>query len=179
MTHSLTNLLTNTHDDYSMPPGLHPPKHNNIIILYIKRIREAYEEDTPALIIYDNFKGQITESVTRLLEVNNIHVCLLPPNTTDKLQPMDLSVNKAAKSFLKQCFEHWYSDQVIKQLEGKDVESTDLELISLELAVLKELMDQWLVKMADYFASNPSIIVNGFIKVTGYWCVKCVLRYSN
>ena len=58
---------------------------------------------------------------------------------------------------------------MIKQLEGKDVESTELEPISLELAVLKELMSHWLVKMADYFASNPAIIVNGFIKagITG------------
>lgn len=86
----------------------------NIIIPYIKRAREDFEDDTPALVIYDNFKGQITEAVYDLLEINNIHVCLLPANTTDKLQPMDLSVNKAAKSFLKQCFERWYSDQVIR-----------------------------------------------------------------
>lgn len=78
-------------------------------------------------------------------------------------------MNKAAKSFLKQCFECWYSDQVIKQLEGKDLESTELEPISLDLAVLKELMAQWLVDMADYFAINPMIIVNGFVKagITG------------
>ena len=30
--------------------------------------------------------------------------CLLPANTTDLLQPMDLSVNKPAKSFIKDQF---------------------------------------------------------------------------
>ncbi len=39
----------------------------------------------------------LTRSVTDLLELNNIDVCLLPPNTTDRLQPMDASVNKRAK----------------------------------------------------------------------------------
>ena len=95
---------------------------DNILVLYVQRRREDYGEETAAVVIMDNFKGQITQSVTSRLESNNIHTCLLPANTTDRLQPMDLSVNKSAKSFLKQCFEQWYSDQVIKQLEGKDIE---------------------------------------------------------
>ena len=47
----------------------------------------------------DNFKGQVVGSVTDLLELNNIHVCLLAPNKTDKLQLMDTSVNKPVKDF--------------------------------------------------------------------------------
>lgn len=70
---------------------------NEIIIPYIKSTRDKFEEDTPALVIMDNSKGQITSSVTGLLESNNIHVCLLPPSTTDLLQPIDVSVNKPAK----------------------------------------------------------------------------------
>jgi hypothetical protein len=54
----------------------------------------------------DHFKGQITTSETDLLEMNNIHMCLLPPNTTDLLQPVDVSVNKPAKEdFWKRQFE--------------------------------------------------------------------------
>ena len=40
-------------------------------------------EDSSALVIMDNFKGQITSGIDSLLESNDIHVCLLPPNTTD------------------------------------------------------------------------------------------------
>ena len=75
-----------------------------IIIPYIKSAIVVFGGDTPALVIMDNFKGQITSTVAELLESNNIHVCLLPPNTTDQLQSMDLSVNKPAKDFLKRCF---------------------------------------------------------------------------
>lgn len=50
--------------------------------------------DAAALVVIDNFKGQFTESVNALLEMINGHICLLPPNTTDRLQPMDISVNK-------------------------------------------------------------------------------------
>jgi len=51
----------------------------NIIVPYVKSTCGAFEDDTPALVIIDNFKGQITSSVADLLESNNIHICLLPP----------------------------------------------------------------------------------------------------
>ncbi len=73
-----------------------------IIIPYIEATREnIVEKEAPALVIMDNFKGQVTPKMNSLLEANDIHVCLLPPNTTDLLQPMDLSVNKPAKEFLR------------------------------------------------------------------------------
>ncbi len=92
----------------------------------------------------------LTSSVTDLLELNNIDVCLLPPNTTDRLQPMDVSVNKRAKDLLKRRFEDWYSEQVTKQFEGRDIESTDLQPISLGLPVLKELGAKWMVEIVEY-----------------------------
>lgn len=153
----------------------HSPKHwsneetmieyiNEIIIPYVECTRGSFEDDTPAMVIMDNFKGQITTSVTELLETNNIHVCLLPPNTTDLLQPMDVSVNKPAKDFLKSRFQDWYSEQLAKQFEGRDIESTDLQPINLGLPLMKELGAKWMVEMADYFAQNPQIIVNGFVR---------------
>ena len=123
------------HPRYQFPPDwdiTHSPKHwlnqqtmvsymyvGNIIVPYVRSTWTAFEDDTPALVIMDNFKGQLTSSVSEMLEANNIHVCLLPPNTTDLLQPIDLSVNKPAKDFLKRRFEDWYSEQLTKQLEGK------------------------------------------------------------
>ena len=112
----------------------------------------------------DNFKGQITSSLTNLLEENNIHSCLLPPNTTDHLQPMYASVNKPAKDMLKRQFEDWYPGEITKQLEGNDIGSVDLQPISLGLTVIKELGARWLVEMVEYFAENPQTIVNGFFK---------------
>ena len=166
------------HPRYQFPSNwdiTHSPRHwsnedtmiqyiTNIVLPYVRRVREDHEHDTPALIIMDNFKGQVTTAVTSLMDENNLHVCLLPANTTDRLQPMDLSVNKAAKAFLRQKFEKWYSDQIVKQLKGKNIEVIELQPIPLDLVKLKELMAQWLVEMADYIADNPLIIVNGFIK---------------
>ena len=111
----------------------------------------------------DNFKGQVTPAINELLEANNIHVCLLPPNTTDLLQPMDVAVNKPAKDFLKHKFEHWYSDEVMSQLQCvSDVESAEIQPVNLCMAVVKELSTCWLVEMAEYIADNPQFIINDF-----------------
>lgn len=87
---------------------------DKIIVPYVRATWSALVDDTPSLVIMDNFRGQITSPVTDLLESNNIRVCLPPPYMTDLLQPMGLSVNKPAKDFLKQCFEDSYSEQVTR-----------------------------------------------------------------
>ena len=75
-----------------------------------------YTATTPGVIVMDNFKGQVTEKVSSLLEKCHLHVCLLPANTTNLLQPTDISVNKPTKSFLKEQFSIWYSEQLFKQI---------------------------------------------------------------
>ena len=102
------------HPKFNFPPGWHitySKKHwsneetmiqyvENIILPYVKRVRQDLgNEETPAVVIMDNFKGQITEKITSLLQDNYIRTCLLPANTTDLLQPMDLTVNKPARLF--------------------------------------------------------------------------------
>lgn len=57
--------------------------------------------DRHALCIFDNFKGQLTDEVLKLLEDSNVDVVFVLPNHTDRLQPLDLSVNKSAKDYLK------------------------------------------------------------------------------
>ena len=85
-----------------------------IILPYVEGKRKELElsVDQPALAIFDVFKGQQTEGVLKILEENNIHVVSVPANCTDRLQPMDLSVNKSVKEFMRSKFREWYSDQV-------------------------------------------------------------------
>ena len=54
----------------------------------------------PALVIFDNFSAQTTETIVQLLEDNHVRIAMIPPNCTDQLQPLDVSVNKAVKIFL-------------------------------------------------------------------------------
>ena len=91
--------ITRCHPHFQFPPGwhvTHSPRHwsteetmkqyiEEIIVPYVEGQRGLLGEDSSALVIMDNFKGQITSGINSLLESNDIHVCLLPPNTTDVL----------------------------------------------------------------------------------------------
>ena len=68
-------------------------------------------------------KGQYTEAALSLLEKNNIHIVTVPTNTTNRLQSLDVSVNKPAKDFLRGKFNEWYVDRVV---EGGDECIVDL-----------------------------------------------------
>jgi len=84
-----------------------------VILSYVegKQTELNLQRDQPALVIYDEFKGQLTGAVHSLLDSNHIYVVKVPPNCTGHLQPMDLSVNKSAKDFLRKQFQLWYSQQ--------------------------------------------------------------------
>ena len=43
----------------------------------------------PALVTFDNFKAQCTAEILQVLDDHHIYVILLPPNCTDRLQPME------------------------------------------------------------------------------------------
>ena len=80
-----------------------------------KRKEKGLHTEQRALCIFDNFKAQLTTEVLNLLEVNHVDTVFIPANCTDRLQPLDLSVNKPAKDFLRGKFEEWYAAQIYEQ----------------------------------------------------------------
>ena len=86
----------------------------DVIVPYVEQKRDDLElnNDHTAVVFFDHFKGQLAEKVTQLLEENNIHSVLIPAAYTGDLQPMDISVNKAIKSFMHNKFSEWYEEQV-------------------------------------------------------------------
>ena len=108
----------------------------------MEKILKNLSSDNAALIIMDYFKGQTTQSVLTLLDCHNILVSFLPPNTTHLLQPLDISANKPAKEYLRRLFEDWYSAEVMKQLNGEDLDHLEdaiLQPIILAMPIMKEV----------------------------------------
>ena len=98
--------------------------------------------------------AQCTSGV--VLDHHGIDIVYVPANCTGELQPLDLSVNKSLKDFIKQKFQEWYADRIVQQKEdGNSVKPKVLREI-------KSLGVQWIVKAVDYMMANPTIITNRF-----------------
>ena len=130
-----------------------------MIVPFVENKRETLNLNSkhPALAIFDQFKGQLTEKVTNELEENNIHSVLIPAAYTGQLQPMDISVNMVAKSFLRSKFSEWYSHK-LTELFISDEET----VIDLSTARMKCVGGQWIVQMFERLQDNPQTIVHGF-----------------
>ncbi len=132
---------------------------DKILVPYIskKRLKLKLPPKYPALVIFDQFKGQLTDQVFEKLHKNNFRV-LVPANCTDRLQPLDVSVNKAAKKFMRGQFQDWYSQQICKKL----TEDMPMVPVDLKLSIIKPIGAKWLMGLYDYLKSKPEIMVNGF-----------------
>ena len=133
---------------------------DTILLPYIKRKREELQLECnyPALVLLDNFTSPNTEKVLKHLKNNCIHYIQVPTNCIDRVQLLDVSVNKAAKDFLRRQFQSWYADQISKQLKTEPAEY-ERNPVNLKLNVVKPLSAQWMIKMFDYLKARPDIVL--------------------
>ena len=102
---------------------------NKIVFPHFKNVRKAkgYPDEQMSLIIMDTFKGQDNDEVAKLCRKNNCALIIVPHNLTNKFQPLNITVNKPAKSFIKNKYNMWYTEQVAKQL-NKGKAPADIEV---------------------------------------------------
>lgn len=130
-----------------------------IIIPYVNETRKNLNLDNAysALVIFDVFKGQCTKEVLKFLEDNHILYVTMPNNCTYRLQPLDLTINKSVKQYMRSKFQEWYGNVIYQQLQDGITEDVDIKM-----SVMKPLATQWMIKCFDYLSSRPELAVNGF-----------------
>ena len=135
---------------------------DKVIVPYVQTQRDllGLPAMQKALLIFDVFAAHRVESVLSKLDENNVLVIFIPPNCTDMLQPLDISVNKPLKAEIKRRFINWYSDEVKVQLDnGIPIEEIN---IHMPISKMKPLAACWLVGAFDYLQEHEEFAVNGF-----------------
>ena len=118
-----------------------------LFILWFKKIFVPYTMNfRPALLILDGHGSHITYELTQLATENDIQILLLPPHTTNILQPLDVSFFRPLKTHLSRITD----GTKLLSLTGKyaSVNKTNVS------AVFKEA----------YERVAPATVINGFRK---------------
>jgi len=120
---------------------------DEIILHYINMKRKEIKlpSNHPALLLFNN-KVQCSETVLTYIDTHNVYMVLIPANCMDRLQPLDISVNKPAKDFLRKQFQQWYSTKVCRQFQGVDPK----EPVDLRLTIMKLLGAEWMISLYNY-----------------------------
>ena len=134
-----------------------------IIIPFVTRKRKelCLLDSHPALAIYDGFRGQSTDGISLLLSSHNIYTVQIPANCTDKLQPLDIVINKPMKDRLRVNFQTWYAKEVSKQLKITSVRNVKVDV---NLGVVKIPSAKWIIEAWREVETRPQMVVNGFRK---------------
>ena len=132
---------------------------DKVLNLYLqkKTRRAGLLECQKALLILDVFRAHRTTKVQQKLSESNNLVVFAPANCIDRLQPLNLSLNKPFKNEMRKHFVEWYSSCELKS--GKSVNDIN---IGLQMSVIKPLSATWFISAYDYIHSSPDIICNGF-----------------
>ena len=132
-----------------------------IVVPFVSSTREALKPDIayPVLAIIDGFRGQTTESVMDLLKENNIVALRVSSNCTDKLQPINISVNKPIKDMMRSNFQTWYASKVAEQLEEVSVANVNVDILA---TVIKPKCASWLISTLQNLQQRPKVFVNSF-----------------
>ena len=135
---------------------------DKIIVPDVKKETESKSSssDQKALVIFDVFKGQMTNEVLKILAKNLILITTVQANTTKYYQALDLTASRYATKFLAKHFSEWCTAQISKELEdGKALEEVE---VKLRLSVLQPLHAEWLMSLYNKFTSSESKkIING------------------
>ena len=109
-----------TYTEHHWSNQLKATKHfEKVIFPYLDQIKKnmAYPKEQMSLVIIDTFKGQNNDDLRELCAKNNCDVVIIPHNLPYKFQPLDVSINKAAKAYISKKHNTWLANEISKQLK--------------------------------------------------------------
>ena len=108
---------------------------------WVRKVWCPYVQGKPALLALDTFSAHLTDKGTKLL--------VIPGGCTSVLQPLDISINKPFKGYVRQLWCQYMVDEAEKG-------------VSIIKPVCKSVLLEWILKGVDLLESKPSIVKKSF-----------------
>jgi len=83
----------------------------------------------------------------------------VPANCTDKLQPLDVAINKPLKDKIRANFQTWYAQQVQNQLK---VVKLNQVKVDVSATIVKSPNANWAIAAWQSIECSPELAINGF-----------------
>jgi len=77
-----------------------------IDVLVEDRVNKGIDKE-PALMVYDSFSGHLEETIKQKFGMNYFSLAVIPGGCTSICQPLDVSINKPFKEYLKMEWNEW------------------------------------------------------------------------
>ena len=123
----------------------------NLMLDWIDLVWEPATERKRALLVLDSFSAHITNDVKkRLKEINTIPI-VIPGGSTSKIQPLDVSLNKPFKAFVRK---HW-SEYIMTQSENV---TSNKKLKPPQKADVANWISDAVLQLQD----KPDVVINSF-----------------
>ena len=78
------------------------------------KVQKGYPKEQMSLVIMDTFKRQDSDEMRKFCAKNSCEIVIIPHNLTHRFEPLDISVNKATKSFISDKCNSWLVNEVPK-----------------------------------------------------------------
>ncbi len=119
-----------------------------MMLEWIDLVWEPATEGQRAMLVLDSFSAHITPAVKQKLKSINTVPLVIPGGCTSKIQPLDVSLNKPFKSYVRK----YWSDFVLQQ-------ATNLQKLK---PPTKQNVAKWVSTALDELQEKPDMVVSSF-----------------
>ena len=122
-----------------------------MMLEWIELVWEPATEGCRAMLVLDSFSAHITHAVKQKLKDINTVPLVIPGGCTGKIQPLDVSLNKPFKSYVRR----YWSDYILEQ-------PVSLQQKQKLKPPTKENVASWISSALDEMQEKPDMVVRSF-----------------
>ena len=119
---------------------------------------EGLQNDQKTLILWDAFKAQSTDKVTKELERLNIVQVMVLKNMTHPLQLLDLTTNASVKKMEEKCFSEYFTNAITKEMLRDPKRDAITIEVDIRLSTLKPEHAK-VIKRCTSFCSQKRVLM--------------------
>ncbi|CAI7809897.1 unnamed protein product [Closterium sp. NIES-54] len=137
-----TGVVVRAQDKGWMDESLVQDRITQVMVPFLKPLRESTGRCREALVVLDSYRGHLTEAVGQTMRMFRLLRAVIPGGCTPLVQPLDVSINRAFKCGVRHRYSSWFEE------EGINTTTKAAELVLCWIDESWEAIPEELVKKA-------------------------------